>query len=98
MRFACLEFISLRLFTYTRRLGEINSFTKHVRERYMDHFGALNQRISIANSTLVLLDAPGLVNEDYLRAGSGVSFDHWTPLKDGPIEFVTAVATGEQIS
>ncbi|ETW80437.1 hypothetical protein HETIRDRAFT_46276, partial [Heterobasidion irregulare TC 32-1] len=77
-------------------LGEINSFTKHVRERYMDHFGALNQRISVANSTLVLLDAPGLVNEDYLRAGSGVSFDHWTPLKDGPIEFVTAVATDHE--
>ncbi|THH16254.1 hypothetical protein EW146_g4360 [Bondarzewia mesenterica] len=75
-------------------MGVSNSFTKHVRERYTNYFGPVNQLLSIANHTLVLLDAPGLVNEDYLRAGRGVTFEHWTPSTDGPIEFVKAVAAG----
>ena len=40
------------------------------------------------------MDAPGLVNEDYLRAGRSMSFQDWTPMKGGPIEFVRELAQG----
>ncbi|TFY77984.1 hypothetical protein EWM64_g6029 [Hericium alpestre] len=49
-------------------LGASNSFTKRVRHRYQAYFGSVNQHLSIANHSLVLLDAPAAVDEDYLRA------------------------------
>lgn len=77
------------------RLGSANHFAKHVSERYASHFGPPNQQLHFANHSLVLLDAPGLVNEDYQRAGRGTSFDDWTPLKGGAIEFVKDIAIRE---
>ena len=58
------------------------------RLHYIDHFGSPNRAVSVANTTLVLLDAPGLVEEDYQRAQSLEQFDAWVPLDAGPVAFV----------
>lgn len=54
----------------------------------------MNQHVSLANHSLILLDAPGIVDEDYARAGHGTSFEEWIPLRDGAIEFVKGLAEG----
>ena len=54
----------------------------------------MNQHLSLANHSLILLDAPGIVDEDYTRAGHGTSFEEWIPLRDGAIEFVKGLAEG----
>lgn len=51
----------------------------------------------MANHSLILLDAPGIVDEDYIRAGQGTSFEEWVPLRDGAIEFVKGLAEGPYI-
>jgi hypothetical protein len=61
----------------------------------MAHFGPLNRLISIANHTVVLLDAPGLVEEDIERQDRGQSFSNWKPVRGGPVEFVNAIAEGK---
>jgi hypothetical protein len=71
-----------------------NTFSKHVRQRYEYYFGPVNRHIPVANHSLVLLDSPGIVDEDYIRAGHGTTFEEWIPLRDGPIEFVKGLATG----
>jgi hypothetical protein len=48
----------------------------------------------MANHPLVLLDSPGVVDEDYICAGHGMSFEQWVPLCDGAIEFVKGLAAG----
>jgi hypothetical protein len=48
----------------------------------------------VANYSLVLLDSPGIVDEDYIRAGQRTSFGEWIPLRDGAIEFVKGLAAG----
>lgn len=53
--------------------------------------------ISIANHTVVLLDAPGLVEEDIERVDRGQSFKQWKPLRGGSIEFVNTIAEGKVI-
>lgn len=75
-------------------LGVSNTFSKHVRQRYERHFGRINGHLPVANHSLVLLDSPGIVDEDYIRAGHGTSFEEWIPLRDGAIEFVKGLATG----
>lgn len=35
-----------------------------------------------------------MVDEDYIRAGHGTSFEEWIPLRDGAIEFVKGLAGG----
>jgi hypothetical protein len=61
----------------------------------MVHFGPLNRLVSIANHTVVLLDAPGLVEEDIQRLDHGQPFSRWKPVRGGPVEFVNAVAEGK---
>jgi hypothetical protein len=75
-------------------LGVSNTFSRHVRQRYERHFGRINRHIPVANHSLVLLDSPGIVDEDYIRAGHGTSFEEWVPLRDGAIEFVKGLAAG----
>ncbi len=75
-------------------LGVSNTFSKHVRQRYEHHFGRTNRHLPVANHSLVLLDSPGIVDEDYIRAGHGTSFEEWIPLRDGAIEFVKGLAAG----
>jgi hypothetical protein len=54
----------------------------------------LNQAVSVGDHTFVLLDAPGLVEEDYQRHALGQRYDQWTPLSGGPVEFVKSIAAG----
>jgi hypothetical protein len=51
--------------------------------------------LTTSNHSLVLLDAPGIVDEDYMRAGHGTTFEEWIPLRDGAIEFVKGLASGK---
>ncbi|KAI0260877.1 hypothetical protein BC834DRAFT_973154 [Gloeopeniophorella convolvens] len=77
-------------------LGVSNAFSKHVRQRYERYFGRVNQYLSVANHSLVLLDAPGIVDEDYNRVGHSTSFEEWIPMRDGAIEFVKGLAADGQ--
>ncbi|KAI0293367.1 hypothetical protein B0F90DRAFT_1822136 [Multifurca ochricompacta] len=77
-------------------LGVSSAFSKHVRQRYEHHFGRVNQHLTKANHSLILLDSPGIVDEDYIRAGHGTSFEEWIPLRDGAIEFVKGLAAEEE--
>ncbi|KAI1796436.1 hypothetical protein LXA43DRAFT_969904 [Ganoderma leucocontextum] len=61
---------------------------RQARQRFTSHFGPLNQKIHFQNHTLVMLDAAGLVEEDYQRAAKYVDYEHWTPVPHGPVEFV----------
>lgn len=76
------------------RLGASRTFSPYTRTRYTSHFGPLNYKISLANHTLVMLNAPGLVDEDYRRASAGQSFESWTPLTGGAIDFINKFAGG----
>ncbi|VDC00390.1 unnamed protein product [Peniophora sp. CBMAI 1063] len=73
-------------------LGVSSAFASRVHKRYVKYFGPLNQRHLLANHSLVAIDAPGLVDEDYVRAARGIPFDQWPPLPDGPVEFVKRLA------
>lgn len=71
------------------------SLSKAARRRYAEAIGPFNQRVSIRGHNFVFLDAPGLVDEDYMRSARGVGFDEWTPIPDGPVEFVRSTLGGE---
>ncbi|KAJ3520377.1 hypothetical protein NM688_g9171 [Phlebia brevispora] len=62
------------------------------RENYIDYFGSPNTKVSLGNHTLVLLDAPGLVEEDYQRAEDhGITYEEWVPIKGGAVAFVKSL-------
>ncbi|KAJ7268851.1 Metallo-dependent phosphatase-like protein [Mycena haematopus] len=48
-------------------LGISTDFSEKAGARYKSHFGPLNSRHTIANHTIILLDAPGLVDEESQR-------------------------------
>lgn len=79
-------------------IGGLPDFSDHAHERYMSHFGPLNQPLLLGNHTFVMVDAPGLVEEDARRVRSGLSFERWATTKPGgPIAFIqesAAVAKG----
>lgn len=78
------------------RLGSVDEFSNHAEERYIKHFGALDQVVAVGNHTIILLDAPGLVEEDLQRVASGVSFDQWAATHPGgPIGFVEHLEAGQ---
>lgn len=68
--------------------------SKIARRRYRKHFGPFNQAVSIANHTLVLIDAPGLVEEDNTRASHGSQLEHYEPMKNGSMEFIKSIDPG----
>ncbi|KAF9565550.1 hypothetical protein CPC08DRAFT_683670 [Agrocybe pediades] len=69
-------------------LGYGPAVSRNLRSYFTQSFGPLNQRISISNHTVIALDAPGLVDEDYQRHAKFKSYDNWTPIPGGPINFV----------
>lgn len=73
-------------------LGESSAFSKNARKYFTECFGPLNQEVTLAGHRLVLIDAPGLVDEDYRRHGTGKQYGTWRPVTGGPIEFITSVA------
>ncbi|RPD78258.1 hypothetical protein L226DRAFT_457028 [Lentinus tigrinus ALCF2SS1-7] len=72
------------------------SSARQARQRFTTHFGPLNQHIRVRNHTLVMLDAAGLVEEDYLRAAKYIDYDRWTPLARGAVEFVHSLKEEDQ--
>ncbi|KAI0633365.1 Metallo-dependent phosphatase-like protein [Trametes polyzona] len=68
-------------------------FSDHARERYMSSFGPLNQRIALGNHTVLLIDAPSLVDEERERTASGASYAEWSASHpDRTIAFVQSFA------
>lgn len=76
-------------------LGDSKSFSPSARTRYKSHFGPLNSHTSIANHTVILLDAMGLVEEDYQRHSRGQSYAQWKPMPGGTVEFAASFAKGQ---
>ena len=76
-------------------LGRSISFSRDARHRYKKHFGEVNREVSVGGHNFILLDAPGLVEEDYQRHASSQSYDRWTPLPGGPVEFVKSIPAGK---
>ncbi|KAI0074379.1 Metallo-dependent phosphatase [Panus rudis PR-1116 ss-1] len=73
-------------------LGDPHRFSPVAYERYRSHFGPLNQVVEIGNHSFVMINAPGLVDEDYARESKGVSFARWAAsMPGGPIEFISTV-------
>lgn len=77
-------------------LGEITPYARAVRRFYTESFGPPSQTFDVQNHTFVILDAPGLVDEDYLRSGKGVPFSKWKSLSDGAISFVEEIASNRE--
>lgn len=76
------------------RLGKSRTFSSQARQRYQANFGPANDRISIGNHTIILLDSPSLVEEDYTRNAADVDYDQWPGLAGGTIQFVKEVTKG----
>lgn len=77
--------------TFSHRLNIEQAAARQARQRFTKYFGPLNQKVSIRNHTLVMLDAPGLAEEDYLRAAKYIDYDHWTAKPHGPVEFIRSL-------
>ncbi|THV02390.1 Metallo-dependent phosphatase [Dendrothele bispora CBS 962.96] len=75
-------------------LGNLDMFSPAAHSRYVSHFGPLNDVVRIANHSIVLIDAPGLVEEDYKRYGHGRSYAKWQAVPGGTIDFVKRFAKG----
>ncbi|CDO69293.1 hypothetical protein BN946_scf184976.g12 [Trametes cinnabarina] len=68
-------------------------FSEHALERYQSNFGPLNQRASVGNHTALLIDAPGLVDEDRYRSLAGMTFAQWSEAHpDRTVAFVRSFA------
>lgn len=81
-------FLACSLAPPSRSLGSSGSFSEHAVERYVSHFGPLNQVIQITPKyRLVIVDAPSLVDEDEERTKHAVSIADW-PSIGGPVEFI----------
>ncbi|KAJ3772913.1 hypothetical protein FB446DRAFT_734866 [Lentinula raphanica] len=76
-------------------MGVTRPLSKHIRKSFSLLFGPFNQQVVIHNHTFVLLDAPGLVDEDYTRAAQRIPYNKWSSLPGGPVEFIKTVNTGD---
>lgn len=63
-------------------------FSPNAHSRYVKHFGPLNHVQNMSGYTLVFVDAPSLVEEEYERSTKAIQFNQWTPVKGGPVEFI----------
>jgi hypothetical protein len=76
-------------------LGPNRLFSPHARDRYASHFSPPNAILEIANHSLILLDAVGLVEEDYRRYAAEMQFGEWDGVEGGVIEFVKSLGDGK---
>jgi len=76
-------------------MGVSPSSSQITRSHYLKSFGPFNQLIDIRNHSFILLDAPGLVDEDYQRSAYGVGFDKWKAIPEGVVSFVKTVERGK---
>ncbi|KAF9793242.1 Metallo-dependent phosphatase-like protein [Thelephora terrestris] len=73
-------------------LGSSGTFPENAVERYVSHFGPLNQVVQItAKYRLIIVDAPSLVDEDEERMKHGVPIKDW-PSVGGPLEFIKGLS------
>ncbi|EIW63041.1 uncharacterized protein TRAVEDRAFT_114625, partial [Trametes versicolor FP-101664 SS1] len=70
------------------------AFARQARHRFTTHFGPLNQAVTLRNHTLVMLDAAGLAEEDYVRAATYTDFEQWSSVPHGPVEFIRSLKDG----
>jgi hypothetical protein len=75
--------------------GPNRLFSPHARDRYAKYFSPPNSVLPIANHSLILLDAVGLVEEDYRRYAAETQFGEWDGVAGGVIEFVKGLGDGE---
>ena len=80
---------------YGIRLNLLANNDPHTRDRYFKHFGPSNRKISLGNHSLVLLDAPLLIEEDYRRAELLKSFEEWKADEHGSVEFIRSLNPGD---
>lgn len=78
-------------------LGPNRLFSPHARDRYARHFSPPNAILPIANHSLILLDAVGLVEEDYRRYAAEMQFGEWDGVEGGVIEFVKALGEEDHL-
>ncbi len=65
-------------------------FSPEAHNRYFKHFGPPNHIQNMSGYTLVFVDAPSLVEEEYERTAKAIQFNQWSPVKGGPVEFIHA--------
>jgi hypothetical protein len=75
-------------------LGTTREFSPYARNRYAKYFSPPNSVLPIANHSLILLDAVGLVEEDYRRYAAETQFGEWDGVAGGVIEFVKGLGDG----
>ncbi|EIW82858.1 Metallo-dependent phosphatase [Coniophora puteana RWD-64-598 SS2] len=73
-------------------LGDSPLFSVHAHDYFKKYFGPLNQVVTIAGHKFVMLDASGLVDEDYRRHTIEKTYDEWMSSPDGTVSFVKSVA------
>ncbi|KAI0790758.1 hypothetical protein C8Q75DRAFT_817135 [Abortiporus biennis] len=64
---------------------------RSARQHYQQYFGATNQQALISNHSFIILDSPGLVEEDYQRAEVSQEYSDWQPIPNGPVEFIKRI-------
>lgn len=75
-------------------LGQSSRSSDRAVARYTSHFGPLNQVVEVGQHTFILVDAPGLVEEEVQRARSGHLYDGWAERNpSGTIAFVHDLAS-----
>jgi hypothetical protein len=69
-------------------LAPSRQFDTRARDRYREAFGPINYTLDLGNHTFVMLDAPGMIEEDYQRYAAQVRFGEWADTEAGSIKFV----------
>ncbi|KAK7692935.1 hypothetical protein QCA50_004576 [Cerrena zonata] len=79
-------------------LGNPSLFSPSSYDRFESHFAPLNQHVNIANHSFVMINAPGLVDEDGHRKLESASYVHWAAaMPGGPIEFIRSQEDNSEI-
>ena len=76
-------------------LGPSRAFSSHARDRYVKHFSPPNAVLEVSNHSIILLDAVGLVEEDYRRYAAEMQFGEWDGVEGGVIEFVKTLGDSQ---
>ncbi|KAF9485927.1 Metallo-dependent phosphatase [Pholiota conissans] len=76
-------------------LGKALQVSPHARSRYVAHFGPPNRKISIADHSLILFDAPGYADEDSQRHGQKKTPKQWIPIRGGALDFAKKYGSEE---
>ncbi|EMD37638.1 hypothetical protein CERSUDRAFT_94638 [Gelatoporia subvermispora B] len=75
-------------------LGSSVEFAPAALDRYHAHFGESNQELRLGNHTALLINAPGLVEEDAQRAQLGIDYVRYAKLHPfSTIAFIHSYAT-----